>query len=328
MKGTLTVTTLQPADLLAWQAFVARSPNATLFHDLDFLAYHPDTLSLHHLVVRSDGNLVAIVPGGLAESADGQTTWRSPVGASIGGPALTARPRLENVMAIVDALLEHGRVQRWTSIEMTLPPSVYHPLVGDIVPFALVRHGFREQGRWLSPMIDLDHAPIESPPAETLFEKRQVQALHAAEAEGVAACRAGFAELDQFAPVFEETYARLGTPPTHTISDLAFLLRTFPGRIHIELVRHGSDTIAGVLVMRLTDHVAVTTYICSTDQGRRAGGVVVAIASLLNRLRSDGSRWLDLGPSATEHSTNAGVMLFKEGLGGVGYCRTRWSCVL
>ena len=31
-----------------------------------------------------------------------------------------------------------------------------------------------------------------------------------------------------------------------------------------------------------------------------------------------GCRWLDLGPSASESTLNAGVMLFKEGLGGVG----------
>jgi hypothetical protein len=320
----LNVSALQPADVAAWQAFVARSPNATLFHDLEFLAYHRDTLAFHHLLVRSDGNLVAIVPGGLVES-DGKKTWRSPLGASIGGPVLAGTPRLDSVIAIVEALLDHARAQGWTSIEITLPPSVYHPAVGDIVTFAVVRHGFREQGRWLSPMIDLDRAPNDAPPSATLFEKRQLQTLQAATNAGIAACNGGLAELSQFAPVFEETYARLGTRPTHTIDDLAFLLRRFPDRIHIELASDASGTMAGVFVMRLTNRVAVTTYICSTDDGRRAGAVVVAIDSLLSRLRADGVRWLDLGPSATERSTNAGVLLFKEGLGGVGYCRTRWS---
>src|SRR5206468_6881768 len=75
------------ADIPAWQAFVARSANATLFHDLDFLAYHGSSIDFHHLIVRGDGNIVAIVPGGLVEAADGKRTWRSPVGASIGGPA-------------------------------------------------------------------------------------------------------------------------------------------------------------------------------------------------------------------------------------------------
>lgn len=322
----LTVGVLQPVDIPAWQAFVASSPNATLFHDLDFLAYHR-SIDFHHLVVRGDGNLVAIVPGALLES-DGKRTWRSPVGASIGGPALTRRPRLNRVMAIVDALLTYAREQRWSSIEMTLPPSVYHPEAGDLVAFALVRHGFREEGRWLSPMLDLDRVPAAASVEASLFERRQLQALHGGQAAGIVACLGGFTELKEFAPVFEETYARLATRPTHTIADLEFLMRRFPDRIHLELARHGPRTVAGIFVMRLTERVAVTAYICSTDDGRRAGGVVVAMSSLLNRLRRGGGRWLDLGPSATERSTNAGVMLFKEGLGGVGYCRTRWACTL
>ena len=323
----LTVGLLQPVDIPAWQAFVVTSPNATLFHDLDFLAYH-GSIDFHHLVVRGDGNLVAIVPGGLVESADGKTTWRSPVGASIGGPALKARPRLDRVMPIVDALQAHARAKGWSSIEMTLPPSVYHPEAGDVVAFALVRHGFREDGRWLSPMIDLDRVGSDASLEASLFEKRQLQALHGAQAAGIVACLGGFTELREFAPVFEETYERLATRPTHAMADLEFLMRRFPDRIHLELARQGSRTVAGLFVMRLTERVAVTTYICSTDEGRHAGGVVVAMSSLLNRLRRGGGRWLDLGPSATERSTNAGVMLFKEGFGGVGYCRTRWVCTL
>ncbi len=335
----LSVGVLQPIDIPAWQAFVARSPNATLFHDLDFLAYHHDTIAFHHLLIRGDGNLVAIVPGGVVESADGTKIWRSPAGASIGGPAFALRasgakpalargPRLDDVMASVGALLDYARAQGWSSIEMTLPPSVYHPEVGDIVSFALVRHGFREHGRWLLPMIDLDRIAAGASPDAALFEKRQLQALHGAQAAGIGASPGGFTELKEFAPLFEETYARLATRPTHTIADLEFLMRRFPDRIHIELARQGSRAVAGIFVMRLTDRVAVTTYICSSDEGRRAGGVVVAMASLLNHLRRDGGRWLDLGPSATERSTNAGVMLFKEGFGGVGYCRTRWACTL
>jgi hypothetical protein len=211
---------------------------------------------------------------------------------------------------------------------MTLPPSVYHPEAGDVVAFALVRHGFKETGRWLSPMIDLDRVDGDASVEASLFERRQLQALHGAQAAGIVASLGGVTELKEFAPVFEETYARLETRPTHTIADLEFLMRRFPDRIQIELARQESRAIAGILVMRLTNRVAVTFYICSTDEGRRAGGVVVAMSSLLNRLHGSGGRWLDLGPSATERSVNAGVMLFKEGFGGVGYCRTRWACSL
>ena len=88
------------------------------------------------------------------------------------------------------------------------------------------------------------------------------------------------------------------------------------------LTREDGCVTAGLLVMGLTSTVATTTYICSSARGLEGSGAVVALAELIASLRRTGCRWLDLGPSASESTLNAGVMLFKEGLGGVGYCRS------
>jgi len=51
-----------------WQGFLARSANGTLFHDLDFLRYHPPgRFRFHHLMLIHDGEPIALFPGGLVE---------------------------------------------------------------------------------------------------------------------------------------------------------------------------------------------------------------------------------------------------------------------
>ena len=325
MAAPLTVHVLEPGEEAAWQDFLQRSSNTTLFHELRFLAYHPPgRFRFHHLVVRNGSQIVSVIPGGVIENAEG-VTWRSPIGASIGGPALPPHQRLPEVLAIVEAVQEHARRQRWKGIDITVPPAVYHPSIGDVTGFALFRQGFRETRRWLCPMIDLAAAPADVPAVETVFERRQLQALRAAVRRGSMALETGIEGLEDFRPVFDETYARHGTRPTHTIEEIATLLSRYPDRVRLMLTREDGCVTAGLMVMGLTSTVATTTYICSSARGLEGSGAVVALAELIANLQRTGCRWLDLGPSASESTLNAGVMLFKEGLGGVGYCRSQWS---
>lgn len=62
-----------------WDAFVERSNEGTIFHRLDFLAYHGDRFldSVHHLVVRKSSEWFAVVPLAILVE-DGRRVARSP----------------------------------------------------------------------------------------------------------------------------------------------------------------------------------------------------------------------------------------------------------
>jgi hypothetical protein len=174
-------------------------------------------------------------------------------------------------------------------------------------------------------MIDLSTVPAGTPSAEALFEKRQVHALLTAKRRGAVAIETGTDGLDDFRRVFEDTFARHGAQPTHTLGEIDTLLRRFPDRMRLMIAREGTRVTAGLLCMRLTPDVAFGTYLCRSAEGIDASGTLVAIAALLDRLLETGCRLFDLGPSASDQTLNAGVMLFKEGVGGVGYSRSEWS---
>jgi hypothetical protein len=229
------------------------------------------------------------------------------------------------VSAVIEAIQAHARREAWARVEMVVPPNAYDPHFGDMVSFSLFRLGFREDRRWLCPMIPLDPVPEEQLASGAVFERRQVQAFRRGVRAGVRASEAGYGALGEFQGLFDETYARLSATASHTIDEIATLVRRFPDRVRFVIARQGDTPTAGLLVMRLTPHVAVTTYICSSELGLKTSSTVVAVAWLLGHLRRDGYRWLDLGPSADDRAINTGVMLFKEGLGGIGYVRSLWS---
>src|SRR5262245_115300 len=149
--GDIAVTPLASGDEPAWTEFLAASANGTLFHDLTFLNYHAiGRFTFHHLILRHAGRIVALLPGGLT-GGDGGATFRSPLGASIGGLVVAPGLRAELALALVEALQNHARDRRWAAIELTLPPQCYSQETAGSVDFALFSKGFSLQNRWLCP---------------------------------------------------------------------------------------------------------------------------------------------------------------------------------
>ena len=86
---------LEPGGQAAWKRFVEESNNGTLFHDLDFLAYHPPgKFRTCHLVFSEAGETIAVMPAAVEDGI-----LKSPYGASVEGwccpPAIPRRKRVK-----------------------------------------------------------------------------------------------------------------------------------------------------------------------------------------------------------------------------------------
>jgi hypothetical protein len=306
-----------------WQEFLARSDNGCLFHDLEFLAYHPPgRFRFHHLVARQRGKLIALIPGGLTGDAD-RPLFCSPLGASVGGPVLAPGTRTAQGIALVHALQDHAVRRAWAGLQLTVAPPIYGASVQDLVPFSLFVRGFSLKHRWNCYVL-----PVRPEGAERfgdLFHDRQATMTRAARRRGVAAREGGVELLPEFAPLFDDTYRRHGSTPTHSTEEIADLLARFPKRITLLIARLGDVPVAGLLVMRLNPRVAYTFYICSATAHAEERGNLVAFAALLDILGDEGIRWLDAGPGAWDGNFNQGVVFFKERLGASGHCRDCWQ---
>lgn len=322
--GALTVTSLGAGDEREWSRFLASSENGTLFHDLDFLAYHPaGRFRFHHLMVRRNGAPVALLPGGLT-GPEKSPIFASPLGASVGGPAVAAGFSAADTLSLVAALQDHARARGWAGIELTLAPAAYQEQPSDTLSFALFCRGFQLQHRWLCYMLPL--APGGGAERyKSLFRSRMASFVRAGRRKGITVVEGGEERLGDFLAVFRDTYARHGAAPTHTPEEIADLLRRLPHRVKLHIAMLGDVPVAGVLVLLLNARVAYAFYICMASAYAQERGSLLIFAALLDRLADQGYRWLDLGHGAWDGNFNDGVVFFKEGLGARGYCRDRWS---
>jgi len=304
-----------------WNDFVASSRNGTLFHDLTFLDYHPEgRFDLTHLEVRRDGRLVAVIPGGISSSG----VYSSPLGASVGGPALGQDVNTADVIAIVRSVQRHAEQQGWAGVEMIVAPAAIHKTPDQSVEFALHHCGFRLDHRWMPLMVPLAEGNAENR-YETLFSKGHKSAVKVIRRQSaITVAEGGHELLDEFLPILDDTYRRLDAKPTHSHAEIDTLLHNLPQRVRIWLARSGSQAVAGVLLFALNPIVGTAFYICDLEAQRHLRASSELFAQIIDALGERGFRYLDLGPSATSDRFNTGVVAFKEHLGALPFCRDRY----
>jgi hypothetical protein len=303
-------------DAVAWKALLAASNNATLFHDLDFLAYHPPgKYDFRHLVALRGAKIEAVIPGAL--SAD--RIFLSHAGASIGGPAAKKSLAAEACMHLVEALRLYCNSAGWQGIEITLPPAIYNDEPDQIMEFALHVKGFQLIHRSMPLLIPLDRERGDH--YQRLFRQSQRSYVRACRRKGVVITETGIEGLGGFLGLLDETYARLGSRPSHTPEEIESLLRRWPARMRIWSAHLGDTTIASALMFILNRNICNTFYLCDRAAYREFHGLTVLLAEAAE---GRGFRYLDLGPSASSTHFNQGVVSFKESLGARGFCRDRW----
>lgn len=323
-------------DTSIWHQVLATSVNGTLFHDLDFLGYHPsERFTWHHLVVRHESRTVAIVPAGERTTTTGDVWLVSPTGASTGGPAVVPDLSTPTLAQITGALVRYATDHGFAGIELRLPPPPYGQPITDRLGFAVASAGFRLTERLLTHIVEL--APeryAERPDAllDAYLTKTRRYELRRAQRDGleVREVTTGPAHLDAFWPLLEDNHARHDTRPTHSRSELEALAARLGGRMRLTLAHAPDRTepVAGVLVFMVRDDVAYTMYIAQADprdepRARLAPGA--CLANLMTRLTREGVRWLDLGPSSfSGYRLNEGLAFFKESFGARGWCRDTW----
>jgi Acetyltransferase (GNAT) domain len=309
--------------LVEYQRILAQSPCSCLFHEPSFLAYHPrDRFTFKHLLVLKGKQAVALLTGGMIER-DGVRVYRSPLGASFGGPVLAPRLPASDTLALLGALQDYARAEGWAAVELVPPPAIYRRDGSDTLGFCLQASGFGLASRMLCSALILKGAP---PRFASLYRSRNVTKTRAAQRLGIEVVIGGRERLDEFEIVFDATYRRHGVTPTHTIAEIADLMLRLPDRFQIVIARHEERPVAGLFLMHMADAIANAFYICSTSEDTELNAGLAMFAWVIDRLGDAGLATLDLGPSSMDDgSLNRGVCFFKEGLGAIGYCRDRWT---
>jgi hypothetical protein len=320
---SIEVVDYQSTDAGEWKRFLENSSNGTLFHDQDFLAYHdPDRFAFRHLMFRRDGRMIALLPGGLIQDAEGRPAYHSPCGASVGGFVLPQRLGLVAMRQLVARLKQHAVQRGWDGIEMRLGPSVYLRDQDDQLGFCLAAEGFRLIRRWLTHVVP---CPAQTELVETLLPKRKRDYVRAAERKGACVREASADELEAFYNVLLANRSRHGAKPTHTLEELQTLMKLIPSAVRLFLCKVGEAVAGGALVFELNERVAYNFYPCHNEAYTDLRPALLVGVRVIEHYMRRGFRYLDLGPSTfDDYVLNDGLTSFKESLGARGYCRDSW----
>jgi hypothetical protein len=310
-----------------WKDFLATSNNSTLFHDLDFLSYHPEgKFECHHLLFYQNDDLVALLPAAIVEKSVGKPFLMSPYGASVGGLVLPPRMKVALMLEIIRALQSYASESKLAGIQFRLAPSSYLREPGDLSTFALQLSGFTLDHSSLVFMLPLCRPADEL--VNQLFSATKRNNVRSSLKQGIHPREVGIEKLDEFYEILVENNSLHEATPTHSKDDLAHLFRLVPQKVRLFMGQHEGREIAGILLFEINDRVATTFYICERQSHKqKIFSPAVLIAHLVKQMAEEGFRYLDLGPSISDTHCNSGAVFFKESLGAEGFARQTWTWV-
>jgi hypothetical protein len=179
--------------------------------------------------------------------------------------------------------------------------------------------------RWLEHVIPL---PADPDDVLQLLRPQRRNAFRSSLREGLEVAPATADELGRFYRVLQANRSKHNARPTHSQAELERIFELTPDRVQLFLCMFHDEIAAGMLVFELNDRVAYMFYLCHDerfDRYRPAGLITVRVAQ---HYALRGFRYLDLGPTTfDEFQLHTELAVFKEEMGGVGFCRDTWRWV-
>lgn len=300
----------------AWDEFVRSADNGTIFHQRTFLNYHPpERFNDHSLVIRSKGTIQALFPA-VEWTIDRDKTLFSHRGASYGGFVYQS-VSLEQALGWVQALKHYARESGFSRILMTIPPMLYAERPTNYCDFALVSEGFRYQKRELT-------AVLAVPPSEeeifSLFKQEARTATRKAAKMGVT-----IAQSSDYAAYYDilshNLMMRHGATPTHTLTELEYLAKTFPDHIALQAAFLQGRMIAGVVNFIANPRTMLGFYISDNKEFQEYRALNLLFYEIFRDCAARGIEWYDFGTFTLNMQPNFGLGKFKETFGARGIFR-------
>jgi hypothetical protein len=296
-----------------WRSLLDRARNATLFHDLKFLSYHPEgKYETNHLVFFEGDRTVSGLPAAVV-SVNGRRVLRSPYGASWGGLIIPAKLGTEDVHELVEAMIHFSREAGIDRIELTLPPSVYIEGMDQVQEYCLLSSGFRLLKGELTEIIGLSDFD------ETALSSSYRRGVKKASRTGVTVGRS--MDFDLFHDILIADRASKHVEPTHSREDLSILSDLFPEKIVLFTARVDDRIVGGVLLFVAGRKTVLNMYLCQLPEVRSSRVANLLMYESADWARKDGFDYLDLGTSSIDMVPNWGLTRFKEGFLGRGFIR-------
>jgi hypothetical protein len=227
-------------------------------------------------------------------------------GLSYGGLVVDQNVRLDLVLAIFEALLDHCRARGIETLIYKPVPHIYHAVPTEEDLYALFRHQARLYRR---------DAATAIPPQGAKAAPTRVRTIKkAAAAPGVTVEDShhwpGFWEILE-----QRLEEKFDLSPTHSLDEITLLAARFPEQIRLIVGKIDSRIHAGTVLYRsrCVDHVQ---YMATDETARRTGLLDLVMDRAVRDAGATG-RWLSFGISTEDggRTLNSGLNAYKERFG-------------
>lgn len=291
----------------AWDEFVLKSNNGTMFHLQKFFDYHKaGKFEWHHLMMIEKGKIVAVLPGSLTDGI-----FESPIGASYGS-LVTEELTFEGAMTLVSELLKYGKKEKYKEFILTSAPIIYENYPNQNLDFAMLWQDFQYETHYISSAIQLDPEREIIPRFQRTVRNCIRKSLRNEDIHFEINER-----YDEFYPIIEENLAKHKAKPTHSYEDLQKIRELLPDNLKLFMIYHKKRPIGGSLMFYCNKNVALCFYNMMRYKDAGLKPIHRVMYEVVKHATENGYRYVDIGVSQQPASKNPmtpnrNLIAFKE----------------
>ena len=316
----ITVRKFTAKDTTAWDEFVERSNNGTIFHLRTFLSYHIDRkFKDHSLIFEKKGKMIGLFPAAIIEEKR-ENILHSHPGASFGG-FIFIKLSFEDADSIVKALENYCSQNKFHKIFFVHSPTIYHNKTNDTMEYLLHWYKYEVKEYYISSMIDIRNNKIS---LEYLHSrKRRYIKNYLNNKEFAIKWENNF---QHFYPILIKNKKRHNIKPTHSLNELIKLNKILPNKLHLLLLYYKNELIGGTLNMIANKRCGIVFYNMINFEYNHLQPATIQIFESINWAKKYNLDYLDLGVSQQPQIENpltphASLIYFKEQLGASAIIR-------
>jgi hypothetical protein len=285
-----------------WNAFVAKTKNATFLFHRDFMEYHGDRFLDLSLLVFHKEKLVALLP---ANKVD--TRVYSHQGLTYGGLIYTGKTKLTSVIAIFKNVLLYLNNNGIDHLYLKTIPSIYHRKPAEEIQYALFLTDALLVRRDCLAVIDLAQDVNYSKIRKRGVQKGIENGLEIKEEQSF---EAFWNEI-----LIPNLNAKYNETPVHSLDEIKRLKKIFPNNIRQFNVYSNDRIVAGITIFESMT-VAHCQYISMNPEFNMLGSLDYLVHFLITK-QFLSKRYFDFGISNESQGKklNEGLSYWKEGFG-------------
>jgi hypothetical protein len=301
-----------------WNNFISqKSLNGTIFHHLDFLAYHQNrfTNNEHHLAFYKGEELVGLMPLAIFEQ-EGIKIAKSPYGASWGGLVFSENLKLKYHIELIESLVNYLKDLQVNEIFITPTPSFYYKNYSSFFEFALFQSGFQLKNRDVMHVVTLPKNAEET--MQVLDSKCRNQTRRALEQVEIIEN----ATIEDFYIALQEDKIRHNSTPTHTLEEMKRIQELNTDFMQIDVAKDNEGNKAGICYFKGNSQAIMTFYMAQQNAILGKNALNALVFKGMERAVKQGFKYFDFGCSSVGGKIqNIGVSEFKESFGAKGMLR-------